>query len=220
MRTLSSTGEIRWPPLPAVSKIETMSVPSFAEKPTLPGQRVLLRPVTPADAPALVASLADPEVRRLTGTHHGLEPGKELEQARHWYATRADHTDRLDLAIVERDSGDCVGEAVLTDLDVDNLSCSFRIALAGSHLFGRGYGTEATRLLLTHAFDTVGLHRVELEVFAFNPRARRVYEKVGFVWEGTKRHALWWDGEWIDLHLMGLLADEWRAHRGYPERTR
>lgn len=103
------------------------------------------------------------------------------------------------------------GKLVLLNvLDEFNRSCGFRIALAARANFGRGFGTEATRLVLGHAFDTVGLHRVELEVYRFNPRARHVYEKVGFVHEGTKRQALCWDGEWIDADLMAMLASEWR----------
>ena len=66
-------------------------------------------------------------------------------------------------------------------MDADNRSCVFRIALIGSRVFGRGFGTEAIRLILAHAFDTVGVHRVELEVYSFNPRARHVYEQVGAV---------------------------------------
>ena len=54
-------------------------------------------------------------------------------------------------------------------------------------------------------------------MFAFNPRARRVYDKVGFVLEGTRRQALRWDGEWVDAQIMGILADEWSRHRGHPE---
>ena len=73
-------------------------------------------------------------------------------------------------------------------------------------------------MILGHAFDIVGVHRVELEVYAFNPRARHVYEKIGFVHEGTKRDALWWDGEWIDAHTMAVLAHEWAAHHGHPAR--
>jgi RimJ/RimL family protein N-acetyltransferase len=57
------------------------------------------------------------------------------------------------------------------------------------------------------------VHRVELEVHAFNPRARHVYEKAGFVREGTKRQALLWDGEWVDTHLMAMLAPDWEASR-------
>jgi RimJ/RimL family protein N-acetyltransferase len=55
----------------------------------------------------------------------------------------------------------------------------------------------------------MGLHRVSLEVFDFNPRARHVYEKVGFRHEGTGREALLFDGEWIDVHYMAVLSGEW-----------
>ncbi|WP_022925366.1 GNAT family N-acetyltransferase [Serinicoccus marinus] len=56
-----------------------------------------------------------------------------------------------------------------------------------------------------------GLHRVGLEVYAFNPRTRRVYEKVGFVLEGTQREALRYADGWVDCHVMGLLASDWAA---------
>lgn len=189
---------------------------SFAEKPTLAGDLVVLRPVCVVDAPALFSAMLDPEVDRLTGTHTRFS----LEELARWYASRVEHDDRLDLAIVERATGECVGEAVLNDLDGRNWSCSFRIALFGRRFFGRGLGTEATRMILGHAFEVVGVHRVELEVYAFNPRARHVYEKIGFVHEGTKRDALCWDGEWVDAHTMAVLAHEWAAHRGHPSRAR
>jgi RimJ/RimL family protein N-acetyltransferase len=185
---------------------------SFAEKPILTGDLVTLRPVCAADAPSLFSAMLDSEVARLTGTRTNFS----LEELEGWYGSRAEHDDRLDLAIVERVTGECVGEAVLAALDTDNCCCSFRIALFSRRFFARGLGTEASRMILGHAFDTVGVHRVELEVYAFNPRARRVYEKIGFVYEGTKRAALCWDGEWIDAHTMAVLAHEWVAHRGHP----
>src|SRR5699024_5593488 len=116
------------------------------------------------------------------------------------YARWSRAEDRIVWVIVDNASGDVVGESVLNDLDVDNLSCGFRIWIAGRH--GRGLGTEATRLTMQHAFEQQGLHRVSLEVYAFNPRARHVYEKVGFRLEGTMRDALRFDGGWVDAHLM------------------
>jgi RimJ/RimL family protein N-acetyltransferase len=62
------------------------------------------------------------------------------------------------------------------------------------------------------------LHRISLEVFAFNPRARRAYEKAGFVVEGVLRDALYWDGEWVDSIAMSVLAAEWLpSDRDRPE---
>ena len=67
-----------------------------------------------------------------------------------------------------------------------------------------------TELVLEYAFDTVGLHRVELEVYSFNPRAQRSYEKAGFVHEGVRRQALWWEDRWHDVVLMAMLATDSR----------
>lgn len=181
---------------------------TFAVKPVLTGERVLLRPMTAADVPDVVHALADEEARRLTGTHRGFTADEVRAALRTW----SEQPDRVDLAIIERATGAYAGEVVLNGLDADNQSCGFRIALPSAYT-NRGLGTEATRLILGHAFDTVGVHRVELEVFAFNPRARRVYEKVGFVYEGTKRQALHWQGEWVDTLVMAMLADDWAAHR-------
>jgi RimJ/RimL family protein N-acetyltransferase len=177
--------------------------PTFRVKPVLTGALVELRPVRVADADGLYAT--HPETLRLTGTHRELS----LDWVKDWYSTRAGQDDRIDLAIIERSTGEWAGEVVLNDLDSDNLSCGFRIMLAQPRFFGRGLGTEATRLMLAHAFGTVGLHRVELEVFTFNPRARHVYTKCGFVYEGTRRDALRWDGEWVDAEVMAVLASDW-----------
>jgi RimJ/RimL family protein N-acetyltransferase len=130
--------------------------------------------------------------------------------------SRADQDDRLDLAVVERSAGACVGEAVLNDWDPANETCSFRIAL-DAHVHGQGLGTEATRLIVGYGFERLGLNRISLEVYAFNPRARRAYEKVGFVPEGVLRESLLWEGERVDASVMSILAHEWAAHRGQPD---
>src|SRR5690242_20599788 len=141
------------------------AAPSFAEKPTITGERVLLRPVDPADAAGLAA--IDAEALRLTGT----QSKASMKKLRRWYATRADHADRLDLSIIDRVSGRWAGEVVLNNLDRANRSCGFRILLGSAEFRDRGLGTEASRLALAHAFERVGVHRVELQVYAFNPRA-------------------------------------------------
>jgi RimJ/RimL family protein N-acetyltransferase len=185
---------------------------SFAKKPVLTGDLVTLRPVETADAEGLFAM--DDESGRLTGSPKKEDdPGWTLENLQQWYGSRGDRDDRIDLSIIERATGEWAGEVVLNELNVRNESCGFRIALQGPRFYGRGIGTEATRLVTDYAFGTVGVHRIELQVYDFNPRARHVYERVGFVHEGTMREALRWDGEWIDCHLMGMLASEWERQR-------
>ncbi|MFF4960298.1 GNAT family N-acetyltransferase [Streptomyces sp. NPDC001222] len=193
----------------------TFPVAGFRFKPTLDGELVALRPVTVNDTNALMPMFQDAETMRLTGYHAEGEPDEA--RLRTWYGTRADHDDRLDLAVMEKPTGDVVGEAVLNDWDAGNESCNFRIAFVpGAH--GRGLGTEATRLIVGYGFERLGLHRISLEVYAFNPRARRVYEKVGFVPEGVLRDALLWEGERVDAVVMSILAPDWFEHRGWPER--
>jgi len=169
--------------------------------PTLRGERVLLRPLGPRDTDDLWVDVQDPEGRRLTGTHRHFT----YEEIAAYCASRADKTDRITLAVTTIDSAVYRGEVVLMDHDEPNRSAGLRIGLA-PNARGQGLGIEALRLVLAHAFGPLGLHRVSLEVFAFNARAIHVYEKVGFRHEGRMRDALWWDGAPHDTLLMAALA--------------
>ncbi|MDP3894157.1 GNAT family N-acetyltransferase [Nocardioides sp.] len=189
----------------------------FTRKPTLEGQLVSLRPATSADVPRLAELMADLEVSRLTGSIHSDQDSTishTVEQLEEVYDRWSTADDRIVWVVVDREDGEIIGESVLHDLSPADRSCGFRIWIRGRR--GRGLGTEATRLTVRHAFEDQGLNRVGLEVFSFNPRARHVYEKVGFVHEGTRREALLYDGEWIDAHDMSILAREWAVHRGHP----
>ena len=187
---------------------------SFASKPTLTGEKVVLRPFNDGDLPAIRAVLLDPEARMLTGSVHNAaearspEPPEEEALLLDWYGTCNDQPDRLDLAVVDKMTRECVGEAVLNQWDPGNESCNFRIFI-GPNGRDRGLGTEATRLIVGHGFERLGLHRISLEVYAFNPRARRAYEKVGFRVEGVLRESFRYNAEWIDATVMSILASEW-----------
>lgn len=189
-----------------------MTAPDFRNAPVLQGDRVRLRRYRADDLPAIQRALRDPEVNRLTGSvhHSGPVPEVNAERLHQWYLSRAEQTERLDLMVADLDSDRWAGEVVLNEWDPGNLSCNFRI-LMGPDSQNRGYGTEATRLLLGHAFEALALHRVSLEVYAFNPRAQHVYSSVGFVEEGRRREALRYDGQWVDAILMSILRHEWRA---------
>jgi len=184
----------------------------FTDKPTLEGSLVTLRPIRAEDADLIDAIIrGDGEIARLTGSVGSSAqepPGMPIERLREVYAGWADADDRLVLGVVDNASGELVGEVVLAGWDEANRSCWFR-TLLGAAGRGRGLGTEATRLVVDHGFRVLGLHRITLEVYDFNPRARHVYEKVGFVHEGTGREALLFDGEWVDVHFMAVLESDW-----------
>lgn len=175
------------------------------DKPILNGNIINLRPIVEADASAMFASLSDEESMRLTGTQQTFT----LAQVQAYCARVAQADDRVDYAITVKDDPTFLGEVVLNEIDWTNHSASFRIALASAASFGKGYGTEATRLILDYGFNTLNLHRIELEVYDFNPRAQHVYEKVGFVREGVRRDVLLWDGVYQSAIVMSILRDEW-----------
>lgn len=169
---------------------------------TIPTERLRLDPHGPQHLAGLWAALANEESTRLTGTHATFT----RDGVRSYLAGLAGRHDRADWAIIRTEDEAYLGEVVLNELDADNESMNLRIALDGE--FGRGYGTEATRAVIAHGLDVIGLHRISLEVYAFNPRAQRVYEKCGFVREGIARDALLWDGQRVDAIMMSILATD------------
>ncbi|WP_269044968.1 GNAT family N-acetyltransferase [Paenarthrobacter sp. Z7-10] len=132
------------------------------------------------------------------------------DHTRRWYETRNQQTDRLDLAVIDRATGSCVGEAVLNDWRPADDIVGFRILL-GPAGRNRGLGTEATGLITDYCFRNTTINRIELEVYAFNPRAQRAYEKAGFVVEGRQRQVLKFDGEYVDVIQMSILRSEWKG---------
>ncbi|HEY3313311.1 MAG TPA: GNAT family protein [Anaerolineales bacterium] len=83
------------------------------------------------------------------------------------------------------------------------------IGIGEPDFWGKGYGTEAMQLILAYAFMELNLHRVSLDVFDYNPRAVRSYEKAGFKLEGRKRGMLLREGRRWDIIYMGILRTEW-----------
>ena len=172
----------------------------------LQGELVRLRPIRAEDADGMWESVSDPEGRRLTGTTQAFT----REQVERWCATVAAAPGRVDLAVTAGGSDEYLGEIVLNEIDPVVRSANLRLAMRPAYR-GRGYGTEAIWLMLGLAFDTLGLHRVGLDVLATNARAKSLYENLGFVAEGRLRDAARDGDRFCDLVVMGLLEEEYRA---------
>ena len=104
-----------------------------------------------------------------------------------------------------------VGSIDLRDVDVRNGSATLGIVIGDPADTGHGYGSSAIRALVAFGFDQLRLERIQLEVFEYNASARRVYERLGFVHEGTRRHAFYRDGAHHDDHVMAILREDWAA---------
>jgi RimJ/RimL family protein N-acetyltransferase len=85
------------------------------------------------------------------------------------------------------------------------------IGLGEREFWGKGYGSDAMRVLLRYAFAELNLNRVNLNVFEYNERAYKSYLKCGFVEEGRTRQAMLREGRRWDMIFMGILKSEWEA---------
>lgn len=173
-------------------------------KPTLVGTTTILRPFAAKDLPLIEQCLQDPEVLKLTRS----EADFDRETLKTWYGTRHDQPDRLYLAVVDKATGTLVGEVVVNEYQSSDHSMNFRI-LIGEAGRNRGLGTEATRLLMDYLFRQTSLARLTLSVFDFNPRARHVYEKLGFQVSGVEEDDFEVDGRRVESILMVLTRERY-----------
>jgi RimJ/RimL family protein N-acetyltransferase len=177
--------------------------------PFLIGTSIYLRAMERADAPTFISYISDPEIRRFLRAYRPI--GLAEEEAFIDQATR--DKDGLALAIVLRQDDRVIGMTGLNQMDYRNRHCAFGITIGDTSEWGKGHGTEATRLVVGHAFETLNLNRVWLHVYEYNPRGMRAYEKVGFRREGVLRQDTYRDGRYWDTIVMGVLREEWEAQR-------
>jgi RimJ/RimL family protein N-acetyltransferase len=178
------------------------------------GRLVVLRRHRSENLPRIVSWYRDPELARLTRYHTRPMPHEEIER---FFISRLLAVDSLAYGIHERATDRLVGLTTFSSLDPDNSSVLFHITIGERDAWGHGFGTETAELMLAHAFERIGLHRVGLAVFAFNERAIHAYEKAGFRVEGRLRDAITRDGRYWDEIQMGVLREEWLAARGSRE---
>lgn len=172
----------------------------------LEGSRVYLRPINVEDTELYYNTLFHQEVRRLTGTQRSFTK----EQIARYIEGKGQDSSSLLLLIALQEDDRVIGDIALQDMDSLNRSANIRIAINEQGDQGKGYGTEALVLMLDYGFGICNLHRIELNVFDFNEKAIRCYEKVGFKREGVQRDALFYNHQYHDSILMSMLQHEYR----------
>jgi len=151
----------------------------------------------------------DKEVVRLTGCKEVFK----REEVTSFFLKSIEDGDRYFFLIIAP-NGKIIGESVINEIDWKVRSANFRICLYQKAERGKGIGTWATEATRDFAFSELKLHRLELDVYSFNPRAEKVYLKAGFKREGILRDAIL-DGEkYADDILMSILEDEWKVLKG------
>ncbi len=107
--------------------------------------------------------------------------------------------------------------ALKNEENMPSRAASFGISIGDPDYVGGGYGAKASTLFLSYAFGVMGYHKVNLDFWEYNTRARALYEKLGFVHEGRRRENHWSRGRFWDDVLVGITAEErWAKHAPRP----
>ncbi len=176
---------------------------------TLVAPRLLLRPLTEADAPALFAIFSHPEVMR----YWSSPPLTEMAQARdmaldiqNGYQTG----DFLQLGVERRSDAALMGTCTLFHHQAASRRAEIGYAL-GRPYWGAGYMHEALTALIDHAFGALDLHRLEADIDPANAASARTLERLGFQKEGHLRERWIVNGVISDTVWYGLLRREWQG---------
>ena len=174
------------------------------KNPFLIGPRVYLRPLERADVPVLQGWINDQDVIRNLLNFRPMN--REAEEEFVDKITR--DPELLVLGIALRADDRLIGDVALHRIQSRDRQAGFGILIGEKAEWSKGYGTEATRLIVRYAFDALNLNRVWLHVLANNQRGQRAYEKVGFKVEGVLRQSAFREGRYLDTITMGILRGE------------
>ncbi len=178
--------------------------------PVLTCGRLTLRELEPADAPALLTLLTTEEVTRFIAS-----PPTTVEAFERFveWTRRERHAGRYAcFAVVPDGASEPIGIFQLRSLGSGFQTAEWGFVLGASY-WGTGVFVEAARLLVSFAFETIGVHRLEARAAALNGRGNGALRKMGAVQEGVLRRGFCKDGRQMDQTLWSILADEWRQAR-------
>jgi RimJ/RimL family protein N-acetyltransferase len=178
--------------------------------PVLPGRLVRLRELRTADAASLFALLTTAEVARFISP-----PPTSVEGFEHfiaWTLRQRRAGTYVCFAVTLQGFDTAIGIFQLRSLEPDFATAEWGFAL-GSPFWGTGVFTDGAQLVLTFAFDTMGVHRLEARAAVQNGRGNGALLKLGAVQEGVLRKSFLKDGRYLDQILYAILDDEWREAR-------
>jgi RimJ/RimL family protein N-acetyltransferase len=170
------------------------------------GELVNLRAPEMSDLERNARWVNDREVTRFLAFRYQMSLAAEEAWLRE-LASKPTSYERVFFAIETKD-GMHIGNTNLFDVKPEDRKAKLGIMIGEKSYWSRGCGSDALTTLLRFAFDEMNLNRVELDVFAFNERAIAAYRKCGFIEEGRRRQALYQEGVYHDVLVMGVLREE------------
>lgn len=176
-----------------------------SDLPTLSSKRITLRAPVQSDGDQRFGLGNTIEIHRMFGGDPDNFKPITRDQAASWIENQMAE----DYSWVIEHNARMIGSVRLHSLNLVDQRASLAIGILDLSLLGKGLGSEAMNLLVSHAFSAMKLHRLTLRVLSFNERAIAAYKKIGFVHEGLERQSARIGDNWHDDVIMGLLAPEY-----------
>ena len=167
----------------------------------LDSTKIKLRPLQEADTELIVKWRNSDQVKENFIFQDLLTP----EQHQWWFTNRVQTGQVAQFIIISIETGRPVGSVYLRDIDRKHKKCEYGIFIGEDEARGKGYGTEAARMICNYGFTTLGLHRIFLRAFAHNEQAIRSYEKAGFVQEGRLKDEVCFENIYYDVIIMAQI---------------
>ncbi|PID52744.1 MAG: GNAT family N-acetyltransferase [Candidatus Moraniibacteriota bacterium] len=180
----------------------------------LKGKKVRLRPLEMADVDDIMEHINDVDVNYFISRETPITRTEEEQWVKEMCSGGKYPKDIIfGIYILDEKCKD--DQRIIGTCGLHNIHWFSRFSILGISIFdksvwSKGYGTESLNLLLEYSFRTLGLHRVKSCVYAYNERSLALHKKLGFVQEGVERSAIYKRGEYHDVVLFGLLADEYK----------
>ena len=176
------------------------------------GERLRLRAAEREDVKKFCTWVNDPDVTRYLSLYLPMSTVDEEK----WFNAMTQRSQSEKTLVIEVRDGDgwkMIGNCGIFDIDPVSRLGELGIMLGEKDEWNKGYGTEAMLLLVRHCFETLNLNRAYLRVYTENLRAKRSYEKAGFVEEGRLREAVYKHGKYDDVIVMSILHSEWMERK-------
>jgi RimJ/RimL family protein N-acetyltransferase len=131
------------------------------------------------------------------------------EREAEWFDGQGKSDRQLDLAISVKGSGKLIGGIGLHKIDMANRVAAAGILIGEKKYWGKGHGTNATMLLLKHAFYRLNLHKICWDALGSNTRSIKCAERCGFKVEGTRKDHLFRQGRYVNLIELAAFRPQW-----------
>lgn len=173
----------------------------------LDGDTVYLRMMTEEDTDLIVSWRNKDFVRE----NFIYQKPFTAEGHQNWIRTQIEPGHVVQFMICKKADDTAVGSVYFRDIDREHRKAEYGIFIGEEAALGQGIGTQAAKLAIQYAFTEMKLHRIMLRVLADNPRAKRSYEKAGFVQEGRFCDDVYLNGKFQDVIFMGIINPEERG---------